>query len=113
METIKAQHDRYNANLVLLSIALYSFVICLLQSRALVCFLRCSTEWDKRVEPYLIFYPLAIIIFSRAKIMTPMKCGWSLIILFLCMHVSFVNSVWKDISLAFKFSLIRSIRFTD
>lgn len=93
------------AQLIVLGTYLYGLIICSLQFRALLCFLRGSLEWDKRIEPYLIFYPLGMPLLYRTHIAKPHGCYFGLIVLLASVHCSLVRALYKELRRLFKSGL--------
>lgn len=102
------QSVQYTTRLIALGAHLYGLLIGSLQFRALLCFLRGSLEWDKRIEPYMIFYPLVMLPFYKMHIMKPHTCYFCLIALLMSAHYSMVSSLYTELRRVFKFHSVYS-----
>ncbi|EFO61892.1 Hypothetical protein GLP15_3016 [Giardia lamblia P15] len=96
-EVIQGAQNQSFAQLTVLGTYIYGLIVCSLQFRALLCFLRGSLEWDKRIEPYLIFYPLVMPLLYRLHITKPHRCYSCLIVLLVFMHYSIVRALYKEL----------------
>lgn len=91
------QGAQYTTWLVILGAYIYGLVICALQFRAFLCFFRGSLEWDKRIEPYLIFYPFVMLPFYKMNLMRPHVYYFTLIIFLTSVHYSIVSSLYTEL----------------
>ena len=104
------QDAKTTSQLIVLGAYLYGLLICSLQFRALLCFLRGSLEWDKRIEPYSIFYPLVMLPLYKMRIMKPHICYISLIVLLVSIHYSIVSTLYKEMCRIFRYRSHTSLR---